>query len=79
VGSRVRNVKVNGQPLDHQRTYTVAVPDFLLGGDGYAMLVGAKALIDPQVGDLVVTAVEKYVAARRTVAPAIEGRTILIR
>ncbi len=79
VGSRVRNVKVNGQPLDPERIYTAAVPDFLLGGDGYGMLAGAKVLIGPSAGDLVVTAVEKYVAGRRTVAPMVEGRTILVR
>ncbi len=78
-GSRVRNVRVNGTPLDPNRNYSVAVPSFLLGGDGYDMLNGARALIGPRAGDLVVTAVEKYASARRTVAPAVEGRTVLIR
>lgn len=79
VGSRVRNVRINGQPLDPERTYTMAVPDFLLGGDGYAMLVNAKLLIDPENGDLVVTTVEKYVEARRTISPVVEGRIVLVR
>ena len=57
----------------------VAVPSFLLGGDGYDMLVGVRTLISPTAGDLVVNAVEKYVTARRTVSPAIEGRMVLIR
>jgi 2',3'-cyclic-nucleotide 2'-phosphodiesterase (5'-nucleotidase family) len=79
VGTRVRNVRVNGQPLDPERAYTLAVPDFLLGGDGYAMLLGPKVLVGPATGDLVVTAVERYVEARRTIAPAIEHRTVLVR
>ncbi len=79
VGSRVRNVRINGQPLEFDRTYTVAVPDFLLGGDGYDMLASAKVLIDPENGDLVVGAVEKYLEARRTIAPAVEGRIVLLR
>ena len=77
-GSRVRNVKVNGQPLDPNRLYTVGVPDFMLGGDGYDMLAGAKVLVSPSSGDLLVTAVEKYVVARRTVAPTVEGRALLV-
>ena len=77
-GSRLRNVRVNGQPLDPDRIYSVAVPNFLIGGDGYGMLVGAKVLISPRGGDLVVTALEKYVEARKTVSPATEGRTVLV-
>lgn len=79
VGSRVRNVRINGQPLDPERTYTIAVPDFLLGGDGYGMLASAKVLVNPENGDLVVTTVEKYLEARRTVSPAVEGRIVLLR
>ncbi len=34
---RVKNVKVNGEPLDLDRIYTVAAPDYLMtaGGDGF--------------------------------------------
>jgi 5'-nucleotidase/UDP-sugar diphosphatase len=36
VGSRVREVTINGRPLDPVRTYVVATNDFLVaGGDGY--------------------------------------------
>jgi 2',3'-cyclic-nucleotide 2'-phosphodiesterase (5'-nucleotidase family) len=74
-GSRVSDVRVNGQPLDPQKTYTVGLPDFVMnGGDGYEMFTGQKVLVDPQSGDLVVTALEKYIVARGTVSPAIEGR-----
>jgi 5'-nucleotidase / UDP-sugar diphosphatase len=35
-GSRIVTVAVNGMPLDHEKTYTVATNDFLAaGGDGY--------------------------------------------
>jgi 2',3'-cyclic-nucleotide 2'-phosphodiesterase (5'-nucleotidase family) len=73
--NRVTDVRVNGQPLDLNSTYTVALPDFVLaGGDGYAMFAGQTVLVDAQSGDLVVTALEKFIAARGTVSPAIEGR-----
>ena len=74
-GSRVSDVRVNSQPLDPNKTYTVALPDFVMeGGDGYTMFTGQKVLVGPQSGDLVVTALEKYIAARGTVSPAVEGR-----
>jgi 5'-nucleotidase len=66
---------VNGQPLDLDRTYTLALPDYVLkGGDNYAMFANARVLVGSESGNLVVAALEKYVAAKRTVAPGIEGR-----
>lgn len=36
---RVKNVKINGEPLDLEKTYTLATNDFIkAGGDGYTML-----------------------------------------
>ena len=75
VGSRVRDVKVNGQPLDPNTIYTVAVPDFLLKqGDGYTMFVGQRVRVAPEVGALISNALEQYVAAAHEIAPAVEGR-----
>jgi len=79
-GNRVSDVRVNGEALDMNRAYTVALPDFVLkGGDNYSMFAGQKVLVDAQSGDLVVTALEKYIAAKRDVAPAIEGRITITR
>jgi len=79
-GNRVSDVRVNGEPLDLNRTYTVALPDFVQkGGDNYSMFAGQKVLVDAQSGDLVVTALEKYIAAKRDVAPMIEGRITILR
>jgi 5'-nucleotidase len=75
LGNRVRDVTVNGQPLDLDRIYTVAIPDFLLKqGDGYTMFAGQPVRVSPEVGNLISTALEKYVGAKREVAPAVEGR-----
>jgi 2',3'-cyclic-nucleotide 2'-phosphodiesterase (5'-nucleotidase family) len=74
-GDRVRDVRVNGQPLDPNKTYTVAVPDFVLKqGDGYTMFAGQPVRVGPEAGNLISSAVEKYVAAKREIAPAVEGR-----
>jgi 5'-nucleotidase len=77
---RVRNVRVRNTPLDPERTYSVAMPNYLLtGGDGYGMFGAAKVIVRPESGELVVSALEKYVAARRTVSPAIEKRITVVR
>jgi 2',3'-cyclic-nucleotide 2'-phosphodiesterase (5'-nucleotidase family) len=78
-GRRVRNVRINGQRSTRNALIRSPIPDFLLGGDGYGMLASAKVLVKPENGDLVVTTVEKYVEARRTVSPAVEGRIVLLR
>ena len=74
-GSRVRDVQVNGQPLDPAKTYTVALPDFVLkGGDGYTMFAGQKVLVGPEAGDLLVDALTKYVRAKGDITQQIDGR-----
>jgi len=78
VGSRVREVRVNGQPLDPNRTYTVAMPDYILkGGDDYTMFAGQQVLVGPENGNLITAAIEKYVAAKREVGAEIDGRIVL--
>ena len=79
-GRRVSEVKVNGVALDPNRTYTLAVPDFLLdGGDGYAMLSGERVLVGRETGTLMALALEGYLAARGSVNPAIDGRITITR
>jgi 5'-nucleotidase len=74
-GSRVRDVMVNGQPLDPNKTYTVAIPDYTLKqGDGYTMFTGQPVRVGPEAGNLISNALEQYVAAKHEVAPAVEGR-----
>ena len=74
-GNRVRDVKIGGQPLEASKTYTMALPDYLLnGGDGYDLFGGSKVIVAAESGPLLVTALEKYVAAKKTVGPQVEGR-----
>lgn len=79
-GNRVRDVRIDGRPLDLDRTYTVAIADYMLaGGDGYAMFAGQKVLTGPESGNLIVSALEQYIAARHEIAPAVEGRIAISR
>jgi 5'-nucleotidase len=74
-GTRVRDVTINGQPLDPNKAYTVAIPDFLLKrGDDYTMFAGQPIRVGPEAGNLISTALEHYVAAKSEIAPAVEGR-----
>ena len=72
---RASDVRVGAQPLDLEKRYTVALPDYILkGGDGYTMFAGGEVIVAPEAGTLIATAVEKYVASRHEIAPAVEGR-----
>jgi 5'-nucleotidase len=74
-GDRIRNVQVNGQPLNTDRTYTIAIPDFLLkGGDNYTMFSGRRVLVAPEGGPMLVNAIEKAVVAQSPIAPRNDGR-----
>jgi 5'-nucleotidase/UDP-sugar diphosphatase len=80
VDRRVSDVRVGGQPLEPNKTYTVAITDYMLmGGDDYSMFTNQPVLIGPQAGDLIVTALEKYMAERREVAPVVDGRITITR
>ena len=63
-GSRMVEAKVGGTPLDPAGTYRLATSDYLLGGgDGYASLKGAKAIIDRSAGRLLASTVMNYITA----------------
>jgi 5'-nucleotidase len=79
-GNRVRDVQVGGRPLEADRIYTVAITDYQLsGGDGYGMFTNQRVLIGPESGNLMVNALETFVAGRGELAPAIEGRITIVR
>ena len=50
---RVSNVKIGGEPIDAEKTYTVASHNFMLksGGDGFAMFLGSKLLVNELMVD----------------------------
>jgi 5'-nucleotidase len=79
-GARVTDVRVQNAPIEPNRAYTLAIPDFLLsGGDGYTMFKGQKVLVGPEAGPTLAAALERYVAEGREVAPTVEGRIVVGR
>ncbi|MCP4384236.1 MAG: bifunctional metallophosphatase/5'-nucleotidase [Hyphomicrobiales bacterium] len=74
-GERVLSIMVNGAPLDHDATYTLATNDYMArGGDGYSVLSEGKSLIDPIDATLMASQVIDFITAAGTVAPKVEGR-----
>jgi 2',3'-cyclic-nucleotide 2'-phosphodiesterase (5'-nucleotidase family) len=75
VGQRVESIMIGEWALDPNRTYRLAVNDFLAnGGDGYAMLPGLRRIVDANAGPLMAGVVIDYIKQRGTVGPTVEGR-----
>ena len=73
-GARVSEVMVAGAPLDVNKSYKVAVNDYMLGGgDGYSALGGGKILARA-AGGVLANDVIAYLQKMGTVAPTVEGR-----
>ncbi len=74
-GDRVRDLRVNGTPMEPAKTYTMALPNYVLnGGDSYeAMKSSLRVLVDAEQGPLVVSALERYVGGRE-INPKVDGR-----
>jgi len=74
-GKRVVEVKVGGQPLDCNKTYVVAINDYMgHGGDGYTMFKDAPRVISERDADLLANVVIDYISKHSPVAPKVEGR-----
>jgi 5'-nucleotidase len=75
-GERIVDLKINGQPLDPVRRYTLATTTFvgLDGGDGYSMLKGATVVLPPERAPLDSEALERAISSVRSIAPKVEGR-----
>ncbi|OYR76968.1 bifunctional metallophosphatase/5'-nucleotidase, partial [Halorubrum ezzemoulense] len=67
----IRDVYVDGEPLDPEETYEVAVNSFIAnGGSGYPL--DDKPVED--TGELQATTVVNYLEEKDTIAPTVEGR-----
>ena len=52
VGERVENIFINNNPLDENKIYTIAAPNFLFqGGDDYEMMKNLKILAEYETTD----------------------------
>lgn len=73
-GQRVFDVKVKGQALDLNKTYSLVTNDFMaVGGDGYEMFKGSK-----EVGayPLLSEVLAKYIQKHSPIKAKVEGRVV---
>ncbi len=74
-GERVVSVTINGEPLDPNETYTVAVNDYIAhGGDGYITLANLPDSAKNFTYVYLTDALYKYIKAHSPIAPKVEGR-----
>ncbi len=75
-GNTLGKVTVAGQPLDPNKTYTLAASEFMLaGGDGYSML--ATGAEPTYLGYSESAVVLEALREMGTVSPAVEGRIVI--
>ncbi|MCS7462928.1 5'-nucleotidase C-terminal domain-containing protein [Paenibacillus doosanensis] len=73
-GQRVLELKVNGQPVDPNKTYKVATNDFIVaGGDGYSMMMDKKSF---NTGFTLYDVLEEFFMKRGTLSPSVEERIV---
>ena len=74
-GSRVVSIKVGDADLDPDKTYKVAVNNYILaGGDGYSALGGGMVIVDAANGNLLANDVMNYIEKMGKVTNKVEGR-----
>jgi 5'-nucleotidase / UDP-sugar diphosphatase len=75
-GSRVVDVKVNGQPLADSKKYTLTTSTFvaLKFGDGYTVFKDATVILPPEQAPIDSGALQNAISAVGSIAPAVEGR-----
>src|SRR5262245_20084326 len=75
-GSRVVEVRINGQPLDEKKNYSLALAAYLVnGGDGYSMFAGARLLVDAESAQIDSAILANAITSAGTVSPQIERRS----
>jgi len=75
-GGQAREIVVGGVPLDDEKVYSVAVPDFLLaGGDGYGMIAPAT-LERVDTGIVLTGLLVDHLRTKGVIDARIEGRIV---
>ncbi|HKQ77549.1 MAG TPA: 5'-nucleotidase C-terminal domain-containing protein [Blastocatellia bacterium] len=75
-GSRVVEVRINGQPLDEKKNYSLAIAAYLFdGGDGYSMFTGSRLLVNAESAQIDSAILADAITSAGTVSPQIERRS----
>ncbi|MDC0141878.1 5'-nucleotidase C-terminal domain-containing protein, partial [Gammaproteobacteria bacterium] len=77
-GGNVKNIWINGKPLNDTQEYWVAAPNFVTqGGDGYLEFQNSIEYFDS--GVLIVDAAEEFLRRKPIYEPKYEGRVKIIK
>lgn len=75
-GERVMDVSIDGEAIDAEKSYTLAIIDYMYnGGDSYAMLTDCEKIADHGALDEIVVS---YIAAGNEIPTEPEGRLTII-
>ena len=79
-GNRVRDIRINNQPLEISKIYSLATTDYLAnGGDGYLSLQQAIQRFDKSpTSPLISEVLSRYLSRTKTVSPYTDGRIEII-
>ncbi len=73
-GSRIREVRIDGEKLEKNKVYKVATTDFAAsGGFGYFWLADKPSIVGRELSEIVI----EYIGANSPVSPEFEGRIIV--
>ena len=77
-GSRVLSMKIDGEPLDDNRIYRVAINDYMLrGGDDYTMFRDAPEVLEAADAPQLSTDVMEYIEQIGTIRTEVGDRLVL--
>jgi len=72
---RILQVEVGNEPLDVNRVYSVALPDYILrGGDGFKFEKDIKVLVSENAAPKDIEVLIKYLKDRENIQPSLERR-----
>ncbi|MGL4308695.1 MAG: bifunctional metallophosphatase/5'-nucleotidase [Cetobacterium sp.] len=75
VGSRVKNIRVNGKPIVLDQVYTVALPLYIKnGGDGFEMLKNDEGRVSSKEETIDSDIFIEYIKTIKVINPQLEGR-----
>ncbi len=76
-GERVVKVYIGGEPIDENKTYTLATNDFLAaGGDDYAVFEQAPKIDEHELNDQQMFI--RYIQENSPIYPKVEGRIVVL-
>ncbi|MFC4402578.1 5'-nucleotidase C-terminal domain-containing protein [Gracilibacillus xinjiangensis] len=77
-GSRVVEVLVDGEPIDLEKTYTVAANDFLTGGGDLFTMLKEDTVEVLRTKHFLRDAFAEYVKEKGSIHPELEGRIVIV-